>query len=299
MSSPDNNIENESIRKTDSVSVNPDQQDDSYDLFVECLTRKWVLENYFKYDRFTNKYIFILSISGSATLKIDLADIDLCPPHGLIIAPNKIFRCLSISEDAKALGIAINRDKFPKAMIERLDSLYLDSSPFIVTEERREELLKIFDILDNRANGDTIVSGHHKTSLLLARSFAAIMVESLHSRTIKEHSDKLTALPLLSRLASLFENNLHISRLPSHYASLLGITPTYLNDKLRPVLGINISRYIQQESVLQACRLLVLTDLSIQMIADKLGYDSSPYFTRQFTKIIGMSPSAFRKSLHH
>ncbi|MGJ7032442.1 helix-turn-helix domain-containing protein [Niabella hirudinis] len=56
--------------------------------------------------------------------------------------------------------------------------------------------------------------------------------------------------------------------------------------------------YFNQLKVQRACQYLLYTDLRINEIAAKLGVEDPYYFTRMFTKIIGVSPLKYRKNRH-
>lgn len=46
----------------------------------------------------------------------------------------------------------------------------------------------------------------------------------------------------------------------------------------------------------QACLLLDTTDMKINQICYKIGIEDTYYFSRLFSKIMGMSPREYRKS---
>lgn len=54
--------------------------------------------------------------------------------------------------------------------------------------------------------------------------------------------------------------------------------------------------YLQRLRLEHACRLLRTTNQPISEIADKSGFNDSNYFTRQFTKTLGLSPKAYRNN---
>ena len=69
----------------------------------------------------------------------------------------------------------------------------------------------------------------------------------------------------------------------------------YLNEVVKSVTGVSVSRYIQNELILQAKRMLAYTSLTIREISNHLGIDDYTYFTRLFTKAVGVSPTCYRK----
>lgn len=70
----------------------------------------------------------------------------------------------------------------------------------------------------------------------------------------------------------------------------LHISPVYLNEVVKNVTGESVGRYIRNEIVLRAKRMLVYTTHNIGEIACELGFDDYAYFTRLFTKQTGMNP---------
>lgn len=49
--------------------------------------------------------------------------------------------------------------------------------------------------------------------------------------------------------------------------------------------------YFIRQEMNSACMYLIKTDLKINQIAQRLGFHDAYYFTRMFTKIVGLSPS--------
>lgn len=285
-----------STQHTDSVSTEANQgcvPKPESDIVISLLDLDVLHRDNFKLDQFADSFIFVLSVEGKATIQVDLTELDISHGHGIIMRPGQIYRCIDTSPEPLAYGVAIARSCIPEKMFPYLDYLLLDGSPFEVSEMQRAELTSLFNMLLQR--GAIAGAPGNGIEAILAHAFAAIMAEALCERTHRLHSDKLNCMPLLSRLTELFNTDLHISRLPSHYASQLGITPTYLNEKLRAALGLNISLFIRRESIIHACRLLTMTQTPIREIAATLGYNDPAYFTRIFTKITGDTPSSYRR----
>ena len=52
--------------------------------------------------------------------------------------------------------------------------------------------------------------------------------------------------------------------------------------------------YLNQLKIRKACHYLDFTDMKINQISSKLGFKDAYYFTRMFTKIMGLSPTDYR-----
>ena len=91
---------------------------------------------------------------------------------------------------------------------------------------------------------------------------------------MKSHIDQLLTLEDLAR-------EVHLSS--SHYSFLF-----------RKKTGFSPIDHFNHLKVQKACQFLLFTDLRVKEIADKLGIMDPYYFSRMFSKIMGMSPATYR-----
>jgi AraC family transcriptional regulator, transcriptional activator of pobA len=78
------------------------------------------------------------------------------------------------------------------------------------------------------------------------------------------------------------------------YARALAVTPTHLSRIARAATGEPASRLIDARVMREARRNLAYTNLSVTTIAYALGFSDPAYFSRVFTRALGLSPRAFR-----
>ena len=64
---------------------------------------------------------------------------------------------------------------------------------------------------------------------------------------------------------------------------------------LKKKTGQTPQNFVAYLKVQKACHLLEFSDQKVSEIADQLGYIDSFYFSRVFSKVMGMSPAKFRK----
>lgn len=87
-------------------------------------------------------------------------------------------------------------------------------------------------------------------------------------------------------------------RQPVSTAKLAGVahlSPRQLNDLFRNQVGLTPHQYLTELRMKEAWRLLEQTDLSVQRIADAVGYNSLSSFSARFSGHFGKAPSHFRR----
>lgn len=83
----------------------------------------------------------------------------------------------------------------------------------------------------------------------------------------------------------------------SEYARLLMISSRTLSDLTNQLLNKTPSLMIQERIILEAKRLLLHSELNVNQIGYRLGFDDPSYFVKYFKKHTNVSPSEFRKSI--
>jgi two-component system response regulator YesN len=74
------------------------------------------------------------------------------------------------------------------------------------------------------------------------------------------------------------------------------VSPSYLFRLFKKKMGVSPMRYRNIVRVDKAKLLLADQALSVDAVADRVGFEDPKYFARVFRDLAGMSPSAFRKA---
>ncbi len=109
---------------------------------------------------------------------------------------------------------------------------------------------------------------------------------------------------ILSKLEALLENyfmddKLLTKGLPTvnSLAEHLHVTPRYLSDLLRNLVGLNTQQYIHEKVIAKAKEYLAKNELTIAEIAYLLGFEHPQSFNKLFKSKTSYSPSDYKKSL--
>ncbi len=102
---------------------------------------------------------------------------------------------------------------------------------------------------------------------------------------------------LIVRFFDLLEKHIHEEAMVNFYAKQLYVSPNYLNIICRKEVGFSAGDCIRQRLLLEAKRLLAMTQHDVKEISFGLGFQDAAYFSRFFKKHTGYTPKTFRDQL--
>ena len=92
--------------------------------------------------------------------------------------------------------------------------------------------------------------------------------------------------------------NTHLNEALSikHLTVKCGVSKNTLYRGFKKEFGITIGEYITKKRLEEACELLSTTNLSVEQIAEQIGFSTASYLSAIFKKNKGISPLRFRKT---
>lgn len=239
-----------------------------------------------------NYYIFAMMVSGKCRFSLDFKEYHLSEGDILCIQPNQVHQIIEAG-DAKAFLLFIDEVFIDSLIKQTLAEYALSPIPFKSNDIQYSELNQLFSMVLYRI--DEKESNESKHILQnLSCAVVGIITDSIR-KIARQQPKNRRHIEITLAFKELISKEKQINRKVSHYAESLHISSVYLNEVIKDITGVSVSRFIQNEVVLRAKRMLVYTSLNIKEIADRLGIDDYAYFTRLFSKVAGMSPTSYRK----
>ena len=100
-----------------------------------------------------------------------------------------------------------------------------------------------------------------------------------------------------NNIISYVRDNLHALPPLEKGAAALGISTSKLKAVCREQFGMGFHAYCMEMRLLEAKRMIRREGMTFTEIAEKLGYPSVHYFSKQFKKITGITPTEYGKSV--
>jgi AraC-like DNA-binding protein len=110
--------------------------------------------------------------------------------------------------------------------------------------------------------------------------------QAVQDRDILDRVDRLLTEQKLSR-----DENLTLSRL----ARRAGVPARQISGAVNRLAGKNVSQYINDFRIEEACRLLRETDMSVTSAMFECGFQTKSNFNREFRRVTSLSPASWRE----
>ncbi len=225
-----------------------------------------------------------LLLDGKTSITIDSKETLLEAGDMFICFPNQVHGFKTLQKERYMLFI------FNPEMISELSSplfTKLPASGVLKGASRDKELFALINAivgahLSSEANKNLIVKGY--LLVLFAKLFERLELYDIQAGDIKligailNYCSKNYNQPLS---LSILERELHISKF-------------YISHTLSNKLHISFNDYINSLRVINACKLLKSSALSVTEISEAVGFNTLRTFNRAFIKHTGTTPSKYR-----
>ncbi len=243
-------------------------------------------------------YKIIWSKEAAVDLKIDDYKLSLdqnqvvfCTPLNIIHVPmdnrglisfvfNKEFFCIQTHDDQVSCNGFLF---FGSAQPQVIELCEKDQKQFSIMEEL---FLNDFSVKD-QLQGEMLRSLLKRLLIISTR----LLKEDLPHPSIPTNQ-----MDLVREFNLLVEKHFRKLHKVKDYADLLYKSPKTLSNLFSKLINKSPLNIINERIILEAKRLLLYSDLTIEEISRDLGYKESGHFSKFFKKHAGSNPNAFKKS---
>ena len=240
---------------------------------------------------------YIASASGYHVVDSEPLKVD--PPLFYFISPGQIHSW-ELAGTFEGFFLAFSEDFLvsPSSGFSTIEEV-----TFFHTVSRSPELR-----LDKEQAGETFellrdinseYEGRESNRASVLRAYLHILITRLQRLT---HNSPRETKPfrqssLVRKFKHLVTKNL-LNRLSvREYAEAMGISESHLNNIMKSMTGYTPARLIHNETILEAKRLLIHSDLTVSEVGYHLNFEDPSYFSRFFKRETGLNPKQFRAGI--
>ena len=228
-------------------------------------------------------------------------EIFVFPKQLLIIAPGFIHKT-SIPDSLKSIGMELSLESGENVLG------FLMNSPYVTQFGESQTLLNSlrlngFAIIHDTANVEyrlrklqNYVVNKNRSQITEAKYELDLKRLLLEILLCKQMSALDAGSIHVKRAISLLESNHAKDISVSAIAESLGLSVSYLQHLFKAETGMTIKRRLNIIRITHAQQLITDTNYAIQKIASDVGYNSVQELNTNFKKIVGCSPSEFKRN---
>ena len=124
-----------------------------------------------------------------------------------------------------------------------------------------------------------------------------LLIIARHASELQDNSisDLRSNHKTVSEVAAYINNNFSQEITLASISEKFFISPCYFSRVFSRATGISFKEYLNGVRIKEAQQMLVNTNKTITNISEAVGYKTASHFGRNFTSIVGMTPSEYRR----
>ena len=198
------------------------------------------------------------------------------------------------------ISIGINTKIAPQKFSEFIGNNQIDPMKIAnrLCGEHSSVILRSVEPLKHIFSESYAVSEEYRIDYLKIKLLELLFV--LSQTTVSEFQHVEYSIPrsqaeLVKKVSAYISENLNEKLELKKLTAMFGVSDTYLQKSFRAVYGMPVASFIRMQKMQKAAQSLIHTDQSIDEIAAEFGYVNESKFSAVFKKLMGDSPSVFRK----
>lgn len=238
-------------------------------------------------------YTFFFQEKGECKMMVDFETKTLATGDIVCILPGQVHHAVS-AKKSYTWVLSLDASLLNEVFKQNFEMLLLGSKTICLELDRQKLLHQSLYLLEELYTKSENI---HYSGLMMRGAidccignFASAYYEGEEKQGLMNGRPYIIMRQFRSLLAEAYKTD----KSPSSYAKKLNITPAYLSEVVKQVTGFSTSYWIHTQVITEAKRILYYTDFTAKEIAYSLGYEDHTYFSRLFTKLVGMPPIQFR-----
>lgn len=237
-----------------------------------------------------NQYVLMYCIEGEGWFEIDHQTQKVSANQVFILPKRKAHSYGSISNNPWTIYWIHFDGERAGFFAEGLDK------PILVSPEkdsRIEERLKLFEEIFS-----TLKNGYSRNNLDFSITALFYFLGSLKYlstyRACTTQNPQVQQRDVADEAIHFMRENIHKRLVLKEISDYVGFSSSHFSAMFQRKTGYSPLNYLSQLKIQEACHHLDFTDMKVNQISMLIGFEDPFYFSRIFTKTMGVSPSEYR-----
>jgi AraC-like DNA-binding protein len=234
-----------------------------------------------------SQHIIIYCIEGYGWIEINKKRIGISPSQFIAIPANTPHKYGADEKNPWSIYWAHFKGEnaaFIADLIEKNSTNYKPDLTF--SEDRIAFFDDIYYNLENGYGNDTL----RYVNMTFYHFLSSMIYEDKFNR-----NKKIADIDLVDKVIKLMQDNIQQTITLRQMADFSCRSITHFSSLFKKKTGLSPIEYFNHLKIQKACQYLAFTAMSVKELAFCVGIEDQYYFSRMFTRLMGISPSAYRK----
>lgn len=263
-----------------------------------------VLRNVTKFPVYNQEYALpnlavFINERGNARVLYDKHEVVFKKNQVAVVLPHHLLCPLESSDDF-CISMVVMSSKFVDELKRR--TLSHDYNKFHLspqtqlTEQQIMQVMRVLEVTEMIYESTVEAMPNRHEMLMYMSDIALEFINSFRQNQDVANKFATRNNVLFNDFCDLLAKHYCESREVIFYAKQLNLTPKYFSKIIYDTIGVTASEWIDEFVITNAKNMLATrVDLTIQQVANELGFDEQASFCRFFKRITGLTPKQFRK----
>ena len=234
-----------------------------------------------------NQHIIIYCVEGRGWVTINKKRMDISPSHFVVIPAQTPHKYGALEEDPWTIYWVHFKGDIATNVVDLITNNSQNYLPYLSYNENRIRLFE--EICFNLEKGYTVDNLRY-VNMIFYHFLSSLLYEEKYNQ-----ADKSNAKDPIGLTIEMMQKKINSNLTLNNLASFANLSVSHFSSLFKSNTGFSPVEYFNHLKIQQSCQELVFTQKLIKEIADKLGFDDQYYFSRIFTRYMGISPSEYRK----
>ena len=237
------------------------------------------------------QHIIIYCVEGSGWIEINKRKVDILPSQFIAIPANTPHKYAANEKDPWTIYWIHFKGETAAYIIDLILQHTKDYKPHLTYNENRIRLFEeICSNLERGYSNDNLryvnmTFSHFLSSLLYEDKFNYVESKGKHD--------------VIASTIELMQKKMHTVITLKEFARFANLSVSHFSAIFHEKTGYSPIEYFNHLKIQKACQYLLFTSLRIKEIAQELGIEDAYYFSRMFSKVMGVSPNHYREKKAH
>lgn len=233
-----------------------------------------------------NQHIIIYCVEGSGWVTINKKKMDISPSHFIVIPAHTPHKYGAVEADPWTIYWVHFKGDIATYVVNLITENSQNYLPYLSYNENR---IKLFEEICFNLEKGYSADNLRYVNMIFYHFLSSLLYEEKYNEAEK-HRDK----DPITLTIEMMQKNLHANLTLNDFAKFSHLSVSHFSSMFRVRTGFSPVEYFNHLKIQHSCQALAFTGKAIKEIADDLGFSDQYYFSRIFSRFMGIPPSEYR-----